>query len=48
MLKFAINYCLAIDTIVAERNMKLHNYKLGREEWKLAEELCEVLKICYY
>jgi hypothetical protein len=46
MLKFAIKYRLAIDTITAERNMKLRNYELGKEEWKLAEELCDVLKVC--
>jgi len=48
MLKFAINYHLAINTITAEHNIKLCNYRLGKEEWKLAEELCEVLKVCYY
>jgi len=47
MLKFAIEYCLAIDTITAEHNMKLHDYELGKEEWKVAKELCEVLKVCY-
>jgi len=47
MLKFAIEYRLAIDTITAERNMKLRDYELGKEEWKVAEELCEVLKVCY-
>ena len=47
MLKFAIEYCLAIDTITAERSMNLCDYELGKEEWKVAEELCEVLKVCY-
>jgi len=46
MLKFAIKYCLAIDTITAEHDMKLRDYKLGKEEWKVAEELCNVLKVC--
>ncbi|KAF8232626.1 hypothetical protein L208DRAFT_1123313, partial [Tricholoma matsutake] len=45
MLKFAIKYCTAIDAITAEHSMKLHNYELGKEEWKVAAELCEVLKI---
>lgn len=48
MLKFAIEYRSAIDTITAERSMKLRDYELGREEWKVAEELCEVLKVCYW
>ena len=47
MLKFAIEYRLVISTIIAELDIKLHNYKLGKEEWKVAEELCEVLKVCY-
>ena len=47
MLKFSIEYCRAIDAITAERTMKLRDYELGREEWKVAEELCEVLKVRY-
>jgi hypothetical protein len=47
MLKFAIEYRLVISTIIAELDMKLHDYKLGKEEWKVAEELCKVLKVCY-
>lgn len=47
MLRFAIEYRLAIDTITAERSMKLCDYELGKDEWKVAEELCEVLKVCY-
>ena len=47
MLKFSIEYHRAIDAITAERTMKLRDYELGREEWKVAEELCEVLKVRY-
>ena len=47
MLKFSIEYRRAIDAITAERTMKLRDYELGREEWKVAEELCEVLKVHY-
>jgi hypothetical protein len=47
MLRFAIDYRLAINAITAERSMKLRDYELGKEEWKLAEELREVLKVCY-
>lgn len=45
MLNFAIEYRVAIDAITAERNMKLRKYELGKEEWKVAKELCEVLKV---
>ena len=47
MLKFSIEYHRAIDAITAEWTMKLRDYELGREEWKVAEELCEVLKVRY-
>jgi hypothetical protein len=47
MLKFAVEYRAALDTITADRNMKLRDYELGREEWKVAEELCDVLKVSY-
>jgi len=45
MLKFAIEYHTAIATITADRDMKLRKFELGKEEWKVAEELCEVLKV---
>lgn len=46
MLRFAVDYRVAIDTITAERTMKLCDFELGKEEWKVAKELCEVLKVC--
>jgi hypothetical protein len=46
MLRFAVEYREALDTITAERNMKLRDYELGREEWNIAEQLCDVLKVC--
>jgi hypothetical protein len=47
MLRFTIDYCLAINAIIAEYSMKLRDYELGKEKWKLAKELCEVLKVYY-
>ena len=47
MLRFAIEYRLAIDTITEECSMKLCDYKLGKDEWKVAKELCQALKVCY-
>jgi hypothetical protein len=46
MLRFAVEYREALDTITAERNMKLRDYELGRDEWNIAEQLCDVLKVC--
>jgi hypothetical protein len=47
MLRFAIKYRMALDTITAEQDMKLRDYELGREEWKVAQELCDVLKVTH-
>jgi hypothetical protein len=47
MLRFAIEYRTALDAITAERAMKLRDYELGREEWKVAGQLCEVLSVRY-
>ena len=46
MLKFAIQYRAALDALTAEQAMKLRDYELGREEWKVAEQLCHVLEVC--
>ena len=46
MLRFAIQYCAAIDTITAEWAIKLCDYKLGREEWNITEQLCDILEVC--
>ena len=48
MLRFAIEYRAAIDTITSERTMNLRNYELGIEEWNVAEELCDVLKVRHF
>jgi hypothetical protein len=48
MLRFAIEYQMAIDAITAERTMNLRDYELGIEEWNVAEELCDVLKVRHF
>ena len=47
MLKFAIEYRVVLDTITVEHTMKLHDFELGKEEWKVAEQLWDVLKVRY-
>ena len=39
MLKFACTYREAIDKITDERAMKLREYELKDDEWKIIEEL---------
>ncbi|KAI9456118.1 hypothetical protein BJY52DRAFT_1121414 [Lactarius psammicola] len=48
MLNFSLKYRLAIDTITASCNYNLHKYELLPAEWKIAQELCDVLKVNSY
>lgn len=45
-LRFAIEHHTAINIISADRDMKLREYELGKEDWITAEQLCDVLKVC--
>jgi hypothetical protein len=48
MLIFAVNYRAAIDTMAARRDLNLRKYELEPAEWKIAEELRDVLKVCVF
>jgi len=48
MLEFATHYHLAIDLMTAACDLDLLKYKLVPEEWKIAGELRDVLKVSYY
>ncbi|KAF8264389.1 hypothetical protein EI94DRAFT_1503973, partial [Lactarius quietus] len=45
MLKFAIEYCPTIDTMTATQDFDLCKYELLPAEWKIAQELHDVLQI---
>ena len=45
MLKFALEYRKAIDILTADRQNDLQNYKLSKQEWTIAAQLSEVLKV---
>jgi hypothetical protein len=45
MLEFALKYCKAIDSVSAERDLELRPFELSATEWKIAEQLCDVLKV---
>jgi hypothetical protein len=45
MLDFAYNYCEAINTITANREMKLCSYELDEDEWIVVRDLRDVLKV---
>jgi hypothetical protein len=44
MLKFAIEYRLAIDKMAKEKQLRA--FELDEQEWETISELCEVLKVC--
>lgn len=45
MLEFALEYRTTIDRITDKRKLGLGEYKLDDEEWILAKELHDVLKV---
>ena len=47
MLDFAVEHITAINTITADRDMKLRKYKLSEGNWGIAHKLRDVLKVCY-
>ena len=45
MLVVGNEYSEAIDVITGDRNMNLRKFKMSKEEWTVAEQLQEVLKV---
>ena len=48
MLKFAVEYREAIDSITGNQRMKLRQYELSEEDWEIAMKLCGVLKMGHF
>ena len=48
MLDFAVEHISAINTITGDRDMKLRQYELSEDDWDVAHQLCDVLKVCSY
>ncbi len=46
MLDFAVEHITAINTITADRDMKLRQYELSEGDWAIARQLRDVLKVC--
>jgi hypothetical protein len=47
MLNFVLDYKIAIEQYTQERGLGLREYELSDEEWKLAVELRNVLKVSF-
>ena len=45
MLDFAVEHIAAINTITADRDMKLRKYELSEGDWDIARQLRDVLKV---
>jgi hypothetical protein len=45
MLEFAIEFREALDTITGKKEMKLQKYEMDNEEWEIAQQLRDVLKV---
>jgi hypothetical protein len=48
MLRFALEFRSAIDTMTAKRDLDLRRFELSPEEWQIAKELRDVLKVVFY
>ena len=47
MLKFALDYWIALDAIAGKRDMKLQKYELKDAEWGIARQLQDILEVCF-
>ena len=45
MLDFAIDYRLAIDAVTSNRDLSLRKYELADNEWAIATNLHDTLKV---
>jgi hypothetical protein len=45
MLRFALDYQMGLEDITSDRDLKLRKYEMDEEEWELARQLCQVLKV---
>jgi hypothetical protein len=48
MLDFAVEHITPINTITADRDMKLRQYEMSEDDWDMARQLRDVLKVCSY
>jgi hypothetical protein len=47
MLNFAVEYREALDAITGDRDMKMRQYELSEEDWNIATQLRDVLKVSF-
>jgi hypothetical protein len=47
MLNFTVEYREALDAITGDRDMKFRQYELSEEDWNIATQLRDVLKVSF-
>lgn len=47
MMSFAIRYRQPIDAITANKMLKLRRFELDDDEWKVIQDLVEILEVHY-
>jgi hypothetical protein len=45
MMCFALKYQQPIDSIIANKELKLRKYKLHNENWRIIEDLVAILEV---
>jgi len=45
MLSFVLKYRTAIDTVTADKSLKLRKYELDNEDWTIVGDLVSVLEV---
>jgi hypothetical protein len=45
MMEFAMQYWSAIDEITGNKVANLRQYELNDDEWRIAQQLCDMLKV---
>ena len=45
MMQFALRYRQPIDSITANKDLKLRNYELDNNDWRIVEDLVAILEV---
>ena len=46
MLQFTVKYQIAINSITADKTLKLRKYELDNDNWRIMNNLVSILEVC--
>jgi len=46
MLNFVLEYRKPVDTVTADKRLKLRQFELEEDDWKIVSDLVSVLGVC--